>query len=263
MTRFICGFAFLATLLVAQVPVIQLNDGERHGDPPFLLEDGWRPLINGQDLSGWIGVPGRDNKWHTARGVRYEPRLRPITLFAVSQPGPTLFNPLSRANANLMTEEKFGDIELYLEFLIPKGGDSGVYLHGLYELQIHDSYEGLEKLSTQDAGSIYHEWIDQKASGGSVASRNMARPPGVWQSYQIWFRAPRFDAQGKKVENARIQRVLYNGLSIQNDVELRGPTRAALNIPEAPQNPIMLQGDHEPIAFRNIHVRPLRPIVRR
>jgi hypothetical protein len=91
----------------------------------------------------------------------------------------------------------------------------------------------------------------------------MARPPGVWQSYQIWFRAPRFDAGGGKTENARILRVLYNGLSVQNDVELPGPTRAGLNIPEAPQNPIMIQGDHEPIAFRNIYIRPLRPIVRR
>lgn len=263
MIRFICCVTLLAASMAAQVPPLQLNDGERHGDPPFLLEEGWRPLINGQDLSGWQGVSGRENKWHTTRAVRYEPRLRPVTLFATAQPGPTFFNPLSRANANLITEEKFGDFELYLEFLIPKGGDSGIYLHGLYEVQIHDSFEPLEKLSTQDAGSIYHQWVDQKASGGSVASRNMSRPPGVWQSYQIWFRAPRFDAQGKKTENARILRVLFNGLSIQNDVELPGPTRAGLNIPEAPLNPIMLQGDHEPIAFRNIYVRPLRPIVRR
>ena len=91
----------------------------------------------------------------------------------------------------------------------------------------------------------------------------MSRPPGVWQSYQIWFRAPRFDSAGKKIENARILRVLYNGLSVQNDVELRGPTRASLAILEAPTNPILLQGDHEPIAFRNIYVRPLRPLIRR
>jgi hypothetical protein len=77
----------------------------------------------------------------------------------------------------------------------------------------------------------------------SIASRNMTRPPGVWQSYQIWFRAPRFDAAGKKTENAKFIRVLFNGLSVQSNIAVDGPTRAAMDIPEAATNPIMLQGD--------------------
>ena len=76
----------------------------------------------------------------------------------------------------------------------------------------------------------------------------------MWQSYQIWFRAPRFNPVGEKTENARFLRVLYNGLSVQENVEVVGGTRAHMNIPEAATNPIMLQGDHGPVAFRNIWV---------
>ena len=66
---------------------------------------------------------------------------------------------------------------------------------------------------------------------------------------------------GKKTESARFLRVLFNGQLVQKDVVVDGPTRAALSIPEAPKNPLMIQGDHGPVALRNIHVRPLRPIV--
>ena len=112
-------------------------------------------------------------------------------------------------------------------------------------------------------GAVYHRWIDNKGVGGSAPSRNASRAPGEWQSFQIWFRAPRFDAAGKKTENARFIRVLHNALSVQKDVEVDGPTRAHMNIPEAPLNPLMLQGDHGPVAYRNIYVRPLRPIISR
>ena len=90
---------------------------------------------------------------------------------------------------------------------------------------------------------------------------NASRRPGEWQSYQAWFRAPRFDAAGKKIEPARFLRVLLNGQLVQKDVDVEGPTRAHLTIPEAAQNPLMLQGDHGPVAFRNIYVRPLRPLI--
>ena len=90
-----------------------------------------------------------------------------------------------------------------------------------------------------------------------------SRRPGEWQSYQIWFRGPRFDPGGKKIENARFIRVLYNGLSVQNNVEVEGGTRAHMEIPEAARNPIMLQGDHGPVAYRNIYIRPMRPIIER
>jgi hypothetical protein len=116
-------------------------------------------------------------------------------------------------------------------------------------------------METSDGGAIYHRWIGEQGVGGSAPLVNAARRPGEWQSYQVWFRAPRFDAAGKKIEPARFVRVLFNGLLVQKEVEIEGPTRAHLEVPEAAQNPLMLQGDHGPVAFRNIHVRPLRPII--
>ncbi|MEZ5399700.1 MAG: DUF1080 domain-containing protein [Bryobacteraceae bacterium] len=240
-----------------------LNDGEAHGDPPFLLEDGWRPLLNGKDLAGWAPQDNKPSEWFTAYSIRWERLLGPTRLSGRPAPAGTILNGPNGRTANFVTVATFGDIELYLDFLIPKGSNSGVYLHGLYEIQVFDSYGSTEPMKTSDCGGVYHRWIDNKGVGGSAPSRNASRPPGQWQSFQIWFRAPRFDAAGRKAENARFLRVLHNGLSVQNNVELEGPTRAHMNIPEAPENPIMLQGDHGPVAYKNIYWRPLQPFVLR
>ncbi|MEZ5353497.1 MAG: DUF1080 domain-containing protein [Bryobacteraceae bacterium] len=241
----------------------QLNDGDAHGDAPYLLEDGWKPLLNGSDLTGWQPQENKPSEWFTTPGVRWERLLGPTRLSGRRAPAGTILNGPAGRTANIVTTEKFGDVELYLEFLIAKGSNSGVYLHGLYEIQVFDSYGSSEPMKTSDCGGVYHRWIDNKGVGGSAPSRNASRRPGEWQSFQIWFRAPRFDASGRKTENARFIRVLHNGLSVQKDVELEGPTRAHMSLPEAPTNPIMLQGDHGPVAYKNIYVRPLRPIINR
>ena len=94
---------------------------------------------------------------------------------------------------------------------------------------------------------------------GGVAPRvNASKPPGQWQSFHIWFRAPRFDSSGKKTEKARFLKVVHNGVTIHENVELEGPTRASMTTPESPAGPLMLQGDHGPVAYRNIYLRPLR-----
>lgn len=240
----------------------ELNDGEAHGDPPFLIEDGWRPLLNGRDTAGWKGQSG-PHEWFTTKGVRWERLLGPTRLAGIKESAGTMLNgPVGRTQ-NIVTEEKFGDIELYLEFMVAKGSNSGVYLHGLYEIQVFDSYGSSEPMKTSDCGAVYHRWINNHGVGGSPPSRNASRRPGEWQSFQIWFRAPRFDASGKKIENARFLRVLHNGLSVQGNVELEGGTRAHMPLEEAATNPLMLQGDHGPVAFRNIYWRPLRPIINR
>jgi hypothetical protein len=242
-----------------------LNDGEAHGDAPFLLEEGWTPLLNGKDLSGWHGLGSAKNQWLTTTGILWERLLGPTRLRAVPGPvpGDRILNGPEGRTVNLATDQKFGDVELYLEFMIAKGSNSGVYLHGLYEVQVFDSWDSTEPITSSDCGGIYHRWINNRGVGGSAPSRNAARRPGEWQSYHIWFRAPRFDAGGNKSANARFILVVHNGLSIQDDVEVDGPTRAAMNIPEAPTNPIMLQGDHGPVAYRNIYIRPLREIIAR
>ena len=260
--------AILATALLPGLygqrrPV--LNDGEMHGDAPYLLEDGWTPLLDGKDLSGWHGINANKNEWLTTTGVLWDRLLGPTRLSAVPGPVPggTILNGPTGRTVNLVTDQKFGDVELYLEFMLAKGSNSGVYLHGLYEVQIFDSYDSTEAISSSDGGGIYHKWIDNHGVGGSAPSRNASRRPGEWQSYYILFRAPRFDASGRKTENARFLRVVYNGLTVQRNVECDGPTRASMTHPEAATNPIMLQGDHGPVAFRNIYVRPLREIIER
>lgn len=255
-------FFALAACLAAQ-PRPQLNDGDAHGDAPYLLEDGWTPLLDGRDVSGWHGLGSGQNEWFATPAIHWERLLGPTRLSAIPGPGDRILNGPRGRTVNLVSDQKFGDVELYLEFLIPKGSNSGVYLHGLYEVQVFDSYGSTEPVTSSDCGGIYHRWINNRGVGGSAPSRNASRRPGEWQSFQIWFRAPRFDGSGKKVENARFIRVLHNGLSIQNNVEVDGPTRAAMEIPEAPTNPIMLQGDHGPVSYRNIYIRPLREIIDR
>ncbi len=263
MWKLIPVMALVLPLAAQQRP--ELNDGEMHGDPPFLLEDGWTPLLNGKDLSGWHGLGSSQNDWFTTTGILWDRLLGPARLRAVPGPVPggRILNGPNGRTVNLVTDQRFGDAELYLEFMISKGSNSGVYLHGLYEVQVFDSWGSTEPIASSDCGGIYHRWINNRGVGGSAPSRNASRRPGEWQSFYIWFRAPRFDANGKKIENAKFIRVVHNGLSIQNNVEVDGPTRAAMEIPEAPANPIMLQGDHGPVAYRNIYVRPLREIIER
>jgi hypothetical protein len=253
----------LAALSLQAQPRPQLNDGDAHGDAPYLLEDGWSPLLNGKDLSGWHGDGAAANQWFTTVAIQWERLLGPTRLSARPSPGAKMLNGPQGRTVNLVTDQKFGDSELYLEFMVAKGSNSGVYLHGLYEVQVFDSYGSSEPMTSSDCGGIYHRWIDNKGVGGSAPSRNASRRPGEWQSFQIWFRAPRFDAGGKKVANARFIRVLHNGLSVQENVDVEGGTRAHMEIPEAAMNPIMLQGDHGPVAYRNIYIRPLRPIIER
>jgi hypothetical protein len=251
----------LAGLLQQPARYSVVQDGEAHGDPPYVLEDGWQALLNGTDLSGWRPCdPAAKSEWYTTKSVRFERFLGPTQLGGQPAPSGVMLNGTGRT-ANLCTERAFGDVELYLEFMLAKGSNSGVYLQGLYEMQIFDSWGSADEMTTSDLGAIYHQWIDNRGVGGSAPLLNAARRPGEWQSYQAWFRAPRFDASGKKTQPARFLRVLLNGQLVQKDVDVPGATRAALSTPEAAQRPLMLQGDHGPVAFRNIYVRPLRPLV--
>ena len=198
----------------------------------------------------------KPHEWVTAKGITFDRMYQPKALGFVGAGGDRMINGKQGRTQNIVTDQKFGDVELYLEWMIPRGANSGVYLQGLYEVQILDSY-GIQDLNTGDCGAIYHRWVNNKPEGGSVPKVNVERQAGEWQSYRIWFRAPRFDAAGKKTENARFLRVVFNGVMIQDNVEAPAPTRAHMEIPEAATNPLMLQGDHGPVAFRNIYWRPL------
>lgn len=234
-------------------------DRDFHGDAPYLLSDGWIPLLNGSDLNGWKAQEGRgESQWFTTRAVRFDAEKDSKLLFGAASPGDRIVNGPEGKTANLVTGMKHGDIELYVEFMVPKGSNSGVYLQGLYEIQVFDSW-GIAKPSITDCGSIYHRWIDEKPVDGSAARVNASRRPGEWQSFHVWFRAPRFDANGNKTANAQFVKVLHNDILVQENVDLKGGTRSHLPIREAALNPLMLQGDHGPVAYRNIYYRPLPP----
>ena len=257
-------FVAAGVLLLGAVDTPAMNDGSDHGDPPFLTESGWRPLLNGKDLDGWQLVdPTKPGKWITTSGVVWGGTLNPGLLTGLPTPGDRIVNTdvEPRGNAsNLYTTEKFGDIELYVEFMVAAHSNSGVYMHGLYETQIWDSWGFVPRLLTDQCGAMYHynggpiNGVD----GGVGPKARADRPPGQWQSFHFWFQAPRFDESGKKIANAKFIRILHNGQVIHENVERLGPTTAAMKIPEAATNPIMLQGDHGAVAFRNIYVRPLR-----
>lgn len=245
------------TLSAQQLP--DLYHSESYGDPPFLIEQGWTPLFNGENLTGWTGRDGAAHEWFTAQAVWWQRIFNPTRLNAKAGPGGRIVNGPNGRTADFVTTGKFGDMELYLEFMTARSSNSGLYIHGLYEVQIFDSYGFQGPLMVGDCGGIYD---GEKDFLGSPPLANACQSPGTWQSLHIWFRAPKFDASGKKTSNARILRVLLNGMLVQKEFEVPGPTLGHLSIPEAAQNPLMLQGDHGAIAFRSIYVRGLSETTR-
>ncbi|MCG8701361.1 MAG: DUF1080 domain-containing protein, partial [Bacteroidales bacterium] len=155
---------------------------------------------------------------------------------------------------HLVSKQQFGDVYAHVEFMVPQGSNSGVYFMGRYEIQVFDSYQ-VKEPKHSDCGGIYQRWDpqrDPKGYEGHPPRVNASRPPGIWQEYDIIFIAPRFNEAGEKIKNARFQKVRHNGKLVHKDVELTGPTRASLYQDEKPLGPLMLQGDHGPVAYRNI-----------
>ncbi|WP_162418532.1 family 16 glycoside hydrolase [Cyclobacterium roseum] len=165
--------------------------------------------------------------------------------------------PKSKNGPHLISGFEHGDMELELEFMVPKGSNSGIYLQGRYEIQILDSW-GKINPNSGDAGGIYQRWDEEKKQGfeGKPPRTNASKAPGLWQKVKIDFEAPRFDAAGKKVKNAKFNQVYLNGVLVHENVEVTGPTRSALFEDEKPLGPLMIQGDHGPVAIRNIKYKP-------
>lgn len=157
---------------------------------------------------------------------------------------------------DILTVMEHGDLDLDLDFMMAKGSNSGIYLQGRYEIQLNDSW-GKKNPKFGDVGGIYERWDESKPEGSKgyqgIAPRlNVAKAPGLWQNIKISFQAPRFDAAGKKVSNAKVLSIILNGVLIHENVELTGPTRGALIDNEVSQGPLRFQGDHGNVAFRNI-----------
>jgi hypothetical protein len=147
--------------------------------------------------------------------------------------------------SDLVSEDKYGDCTVELEFMIPKGSNSGVYLMGEYEVQIYDTFDKKGKdPKPGDMAGIY-----------TFAPPKMFadKGPGVWQKFVIDFQAPKFQGD-KKVANARFLKVTFNDVVIHENVECDKVTPGGLTGKEMAEGPLMFQGDHGQVAFRNIKV---------
>lgn len=193
-------------------------------------------LFDGKDLSKWVAVDGSPTKWIVKDG----------------------FMECVKGSGYVRTIQNFGDCQLHVEWAAPTPaegqgqgrGNSGVFL-GLdrYEIQVLDSYENTT-YADGSAGSVYGQYPPLV---------NVTRPPGQWQTYDILYTAPRFEADGKVLSRARVT-VFHNGVLIQNDVELTGPTSWLERAPykaHPEKQPISLQDHGNPVRFRNIWVREL------
>ena len=195
-------------------------------------------LFDGKDLSHWV-TQGRG-------GVTQEPKWK-------VENGYTEIAPRT---GRLITKEKFGDCQLHIEWMVPKGsqgsgqsrGNSGVELMMRYEIQVLESRENLT-YADGGAGAIYGVWPPLV---------NPARPEGEWNVYDIFFEAPRFEG-GKAVKPAYVT-LLFNGVLVQNHKNYLGTTvwrRVGTYTPHATEEPLSLQDHNQPVRFRNIWIRRL------
>ena len=200
--------------------------------------------FNGKDLTGWQfkGNAKERSKWRVGK-ASLDP-TNPGKLVVAD--GGELANA-DGAGVDIYSDFKHGDAVIELEVMVPKGSNSGIYVMAEYEVQVFDSF-GKKDLGQGDMGAIY----------SAAAPRvNASKAPGEWQKFVIDFRAPRFDAAGKKTANAKFVKVTLNDQVIHENVEVNGPTPSCLTNKESPAGPIMFQGDHGPVAYRNIKIKPV------
>ena len=166
---------------------------------------------------------------------------------------------VARGTGDIQTRDAFGDAELHVEWMAPEPalgvgqdrGNSGIFLMGRYEVQVLDSY-GNATYADGSAGAIYGQFPPRV---------NVSRAPGEWQTFDITFTRPRFDAAGALARRARMT-VRHNGVLVHDDVALLGPTSHMRRAPyeaHADRLSIKLQDHGHPVRFRNIWVRDLEP----
>ena len=207
--------------------------------------------ISLDDFSAWRKPT---NQWYIAGDAALALDNQKM-LMAKRGKGVMINGPTGRTS-NILTKAEFGDVKIHIEFMVPKGSNSGVYLQGRYEIQVFDSWQ-VEKPQHSDCGGIYQRWKNNRGYEGRPPKVNASKAPGQWQSFDAIFLAPRFGIKGNKISNARFVNVKHNNVLVHEGVEVTGPTRAPTYNDEKPVGPIMLQGDHGPVAYRNIQITPI------
>jgi hypothetical protein len=201
--------------------------------------------FNGKDLSGWkLKGDAKRSKWQVglAELNASNPAQLQLAPIASDNKGLQMVNT-ANGGVDIYSEEKWGDATIEVELMVPKGSNSGIYVMGEYEVQVLDSW-GREKVGAGDIGGLY---------GAAAPRANASKKPGEWQKFVIDFQAPKFE-DGKKVSNAKFLKVVLNDQVIHENVEMKGPTPSGVTGKEAPTGPLMFQGDHGPVAFRNIRI---------
>lgn len=277
----LAGTAFITALALAQsgpkppaVPTSAPVDGEDHGpapvgytDTPVIPGQKWRVhdidrprprtvtpgsaygkppsdaivLFDGKDLSKWVEMGKRQNagkmvppSWNIENGY---------------------FECVPRVG-DIATKEKFGDMQLHVEWASPVGidgesqnrGNSGILIMGRYEVQVLDSWNNKTYADGQ-AGAIYGWWPPLV---------NVAKKPGEWQTYDILFEAPKFD--GQRLVKTAFVTVIHNGVMLHHHQEIGGPMAHRIvrtYQPHAPEEPLMLQNHNTKVRYRNIWARKL------
>jgi len=204
-------------------------------------------LFNGRNLDGWK-LKGNQQKSKWVVGKAKVSPDNPKHLIAAEGKGEMVNLPKKHGESvDIYSEAKFGDCQIELQLMVPQGSNSGVYLMGEYEIQVLDSW-GRQTMGNGDMGAIY---------GASPPPVNACLKPGQWQKYIIEWQAPRFDGSNKK-ENAEFLKVELNGQLLHKDLEMPKQTPGGVAGKEAPTGPLMFQGNHGPVAYRNIIVKPLK-----
>ena len=201
-------------------------------------------LLTGKDLTGWTtsSASGKANLWKI--GVPALDAADAGKLVANPGTGAMInVTPAHGESQDIYTTQAFGSGRYELEVMMAKGSNSGIYMMGEYEVQVFDSF-GKQELSGVDMGSIY---------SAAPTPINASLAPGVWQKYVIDWQAPVFGGE-TKAANARFLRVELNGKVLHENLEIRGPTPGGVDGKEKPLAPIMFQGNHGPVAYRNIVV---------
>ncbi len=220
---------------------------------PAAAEAGWTPLGPGAWHNG--------DTWDEFGDAMLNPDQERLL---VGKPGKgVLINGKLGKCPSLVTKRgDYQDVELHVEFMVARGSNSGVIFHGNYEIQIVDSAHVREPTGAH-CGGIYPRAENEPAyhhiDKGSPPRVNAAKPPGQWQTYDLIFQSPRFDADGKKTAPARFVKVVHNGTVIQENRELEYACGPNWNRPQRPRGSVIIQGDYGPVAIRNVRIREWTP----
>ena len=253
--RAIAALSIVMALAATQSPQLGYDDTPMQPNGKWRIHDSKRPrpdvvtpgpfvaapppadaivlLGSGSDLSRWTADDGSAAPWPMADGV------------------------LQTGKGMLRTKAEFGDIQLHVEFATPSQvigdsqgrGNSGVFLAGVFEVQVLDSYQNPTYADGQ-AAALYGQYPPLV---------NASRPPGEWQSYDIMFTAPKFSANS--LASPAVATVIHNGVLVQNARPFWGPTNHRRIDPYVPSNargPLRLQDHGNPVRYRNIWLRELR-----